>query len=212
MQLPFSVEQFFQVFSAYNQAVWPAQIVLTALALLAVVFAFRPRRGTDTVISGILGLFWMWTGIAYHWAFFAAINPLAYGFAGLSAAGGVMFLYYGVFRRRLAFRRPAGVRGYLGLLLILYALLVYPLLSRLTGHAYPALPTFGLPCPTTIFTIGMLAFLARPYPRLPFVVPILWTLVGSQAAFLLNVPQDTALIAAGLFAAVLMIRSKGSGV
>lgn len=27
------------------------------------------------------------------------------------------------------------------------------------------LPTFGLPCPTTLFTIGLLAFVVSPYPR-----------------------------------------------
>ncbi len=32
MQLPFTVEQFFGVFQAYNSAVWPAQVFLLALA------------------------------------------------------------------------------------------------------------------------------------------------------------------------------------
>ena len=32
MDLPFTVEQFVDVFSQYNVAVWPAQTVLTALA------------------------------------------------------------------------------------------------------------------------------------------------------------------------------------
>jgi hypothetical protein len=60
------------------------------------------------------------------------------------------------------------------------------------------MPTFGLPCPTTIFTLGVLAFLATPYPRSPFVVPILWCAVGAQAAILLGVPQDFALVVAGI--------------
>lgn len=32
MQLPFTTEQFFDVFRAYNTAVWPAQLVLVVLA------------------------------------------------------------------------------------------------------------------------------------------------------------------------------------
>ncbi len=32
-ELPFTAEQFFAVFTAYNRSVWPAQIVLSALLL-----------------------------------------------------------------------------------------------------------------------------------------------------------------------------------
>ena len=55
------------------------------------------------------------------------------------------------------------------------------MLSVWLGHAYPAMPTFGAPCPTTLFTIGMLCFLVPPYPRAPLVAPILWAVVGSRS-------------------------------
>jgi hypothetical protein len=70
------------------------------------------------------------------------------------------------------------------------------LLSIFTGHRYPGMPTFGLPCPTTIFTIGMLTLIKSPQPRMVMIVPVLWCVVGVQAAFLLGVPQDLALGAA----------------
>lgn len=57
------------------------------------------------------------------------------------------------------------------------------------------MPTFDLPCPTTIFTIGLLAFLKTSYPRSPYIVPVLWYFIGGQAAFLLEVPSDFGLIA-----------------
>lgn len=69
------------------------------------------------------------------------------------------------------------------------------------------MPTFGLPCPTTVFTIGLLAFLKRPYPRSVFIVPILWCLVGFQAAFLLGVPQVLGLLVAGVIGAILLARN-----
>lgn len=71
---------------------------------------------------------------------------------------------------------------------LLDAMVVYPLLGALFGHAYMESPTFGLPCPTTIFTFGLLMFLVEPFPRLIFAVPILWAAVGSLAAFRLGVP------------------------
>jgi len=60
------------------------------------------------------------------------------------------------------------------------------------------MPTFGLPCPTTIFTFGMLAFLRPPYPRYLFVLPLVWVLIASQAAFLFGMVEDLGLLPAGL--------------
>ena len=119
-------------------------------------------------------------------------------FAGVSFAGAFVFAWHGVVRRDLRFGWTGRARGTTGLLLVGFALIAYPLWSSFAGHRYPAMPTFGLPCPTTIFTIGMLAFLVPPYPRSPLVVPILWCAVGAQAAIFLGVPQDLGLVAAGI--------------
>lgn len=148
--------------------------------------------------------------MAYHLAFFTRINPLAYAFSGISLVGALTFLWQGVVRGRLQFAWIAGSRAFVGAFLVVFALIIYPIWSWDAGHPYPHMPTFGLPCPTTIFTIGLLSFLVPPYPRTPFVVPILWCFIGVQAAFLLGVYQDTGLIAAGVVAAVLLAQSKRS--
>ena len=208
MRLPFSVEQFFAVFVQYNTAVWPAQVVLLALGLIAVGFVFWPGARSGTIVSAILALLWAWLGVVYHWVFFASVNPLAIAFAILSLVGALAFVWWGVIRRQLRFARPARWRAWTGGALLIYALLVYPALSWMAGHHYPALPTFGLPCPTTIFTFGVLAFLARPYPWQVFVVPVLWSLIGGQAAFLLSVPQDLGLLVAGALGVILALNSR----
>lgn len=208
--LPFTLEQVFGVFRSYNDAVWPAQILLSALALLALWLAARPTRWSSAAIAAILGLFWLWMGLSYHLLFFAAINPLAYLFSAVSVAGGFAFIWHGVIQRQLRFHLSLRGRGWIGLLLILFSLLIYPAWSLLAGHRYPAFPTFGLPCPTTLFTIGMLAFLLPPYPRLPLIVPVLWCLVGAQAAVLLGVPQDAGLWVAAGFGVFLIRHSRAS--
>jgi len=208
MQLPFTAEQFFAVFRAYNASVWPAQALLLALALIALASAIVPRRWSGATVSAILAFLWLWMGLAYHLAFFTSINPLAYVFAAISVAGGLIFLWYGVVRRSLRFQLARNTRGVVGIALVVYALAAYPAWSAYAGHHYPALPTFGLPCPTTIFTIGVLAFAVPPYPRAPLIVPVLWCMVGSQAAFLLGVPQDSGLVVAALAGVVLLVRNK----
>ncbi len=210
MQLPFTTEQFFGVFRDYNTALYPAQFLLFGLAVVAIVLVVVPRRWSGVGISGILAVLWAWLGIAYHLCFFTAINPLAYGFAALSLAGSFAFLWQGVIRRKLDFRMTRGTHTVIGIVLVIYALAIYPAWSVYSGHTYPELPTFGLPCPTTLFTLGLLAFLARPYPRGPLVVPVLWASIGGQAAFLLGVPQDTGLLVAGVIGLVLMMEANKS--
>lgn len=208
MQLPFSTGQFFGVFRQYNETVWPAQIILLMLALGAVALVIFPRRWSGVAISAILAFLWTWLGLAYHLAFFASVNPLAYVFSAVSVAGAIVFIWQGVVRRRLEFGMRRAARTLVGFVLVLFAVAVYPKWSIHAGHRYPALPTFGLPCPTTIFTLGMLAFLAPPYPRSPFLVPVLWCFVGAQAAFLLGVAQDLGLIVAGITGIALVAWSR----
>ncbi|MCW9088814.1 MAG: DUF6064 family protein [Gammaproteobacteria bacterium] len=206
MQLPFSTEEFFGVFRQYNEAVWPAQVFLVGLALAAIVLVLKPRRWSGVGISAILAFLWAWLAVAYHFAFFTRVNPLAYLFSGVSLAGAVVFFWQGVVRCRLQFAWVGGGRAFTGTALVLFALTLYPIWSWYAGHAYPHMPTFGLPCPTTLFTIGLLAFLVPPYPRTPFIVPVLWALVGTQAAFLLGVHQDLGLLVAAAVGVILLIR------
>lgn len=205
MQIPFTAEQFFGVFRLYNNTVWPAQVVLLALAVLAVIFIALQRPWSGVAVSAILALLWVWLGAAYHLAFFARINPVAYGFGALSIVGGLLFAWHGVLRRRIEFAFAMSLRAGLGVALLAFALLLYPVWATLAGHGYPELPTFGLPCPTTIFTIGLLALASGPSLRAVLTVPILWSLVGSQAAFLLDVAPDFGLLAAGVAAIGLFV-------
>jgi uncharacterized membrane protein len=208
VNIPFTAEAFYGVFTAYNDTVWPMQWPLLALGVLAVVLLVRQRSYSDVGISGILTFLWVWQALAYHLAFFTVINPLAYVFAAVFMLGAATFFWQGVYRRNMVFKSTTAWRAVAGWGLIVFALLVYPAWTYLSGHRYPAFPTFGLPCPTTLFTIGLLAFLVKPYPRSVLVVPVLWCCVGSQAAFVFDVQADLALLGAGVVGLALMLRFK----
>jgi hypothetical protein len=208
MQIPFTVEQFLGVFREYNLSVWPIQGFLVGMALLAIFAVFRPRPSSDIAVSLILALLWVWIAVAYHLVYFTRINPAAYAFAALSMAGAGVFVWQGVIRRRLAFAWSGGPRGLAGLALIGFALVIYPLWSIYVGHSYPEMPTFGLPCPTTIFTVGVLCFAKFPMPRSPVVGPVLWCLVGTQAAFQFGVWPDLGLLIAGVVGLTLFFTAR----
>ena len=195
--MPFTAEQFFDVFARYHAGVWPAPVVLTALAVLALVFVFKPGASNHRWVAAILALLWIWMAVAYHIAYFTRINPVAWAFAALSGLGAILFVWVGVVRGRLRFRSGRGPSRWVGIALVLFALVVYPALGHALGHRYPAVPTFGLPCPTTIFTVGVLLLAGSPVPRVLFVVPVLWAAIGASAAFALGVWQDLGLLVAG---------------
>lgn len=198
MQLPFSREQFLAVFAWYNVKVWPMQLVLVALALMIVFFAWR-RSVRPGFHAGALAALWLWMGVVYHIRFFAFVNPAAYLFGALFVVQAALFVWFGVFRDGLRIGRPASrVATWAGGAAVAYALLLYPLVGILAGHDYPALPTFGLPCPTTIFTLGVFAWATKPVPWPLLVIPIAWTLVGTSAATSLGMVEDYALIPAAL--------------
>ena len=103
MQIPLTADQFYGVFRDYNEVVWPTQMLLVGLALAGVVLVAKPRRWSHAVVSGILAVLWAWLAVAYHFAFFARINPLAYAFSALSLIGAAVFVWEGLVRRRLHF-------------------------------------------------------------------------------------------------------------
>lgn len=210
MDLPFSREQFFEVFAAYNTAVWPAQALLLALSLALLALVLRaPARAGRPVAFG-LALLWAWLGIAYHLAFFRAINPAATLFALLSLAGAVVFAWRGGLRGGLRFEPAPWRRRLPGLAVVAYALVAYPVLGLLAGHRYPAAPTFGLPCPTTLYTLGLLFMAAPGSSRWLRVAPLAWALIGTSAAFALGVPQDLALLVVALAGLPGLVRRPGS--
>lgn len=197
--MPFTVEQFFGIFRAYNVAVWPAQWVLTAAGVVALAGVLSRR--TLAIRAGllVLAVLWLWMAIAYHWAHFRSINPAATIFALLFVSGAGVLLWTGLQLRPREHEAPRSWREAVSLLLAIYGLAVYPLLNPLFGHAFPEAPGFGLPCPTTIFTIGVLGLIPPRPPRAALVVPVAWSAVGTTAAVLLGVTQDYVLGLAGLW-------------
>jgi hypothetical protein len=62
--LPFTTEQFYAVFAAYNAAIWPVALVAYGLGLMALGFLVKPGRVADRAVAIVLGLMWLWTGVA----------------------------------------------------------------------------------------------------------------------------------------------------
>lgn len=202
--LPFTPEEFFGVFVQYNEGVWPMQWVLTAVAAAVLLLALCRAIWRDRVIALLLGVLWAWVAIAYHVLHFSRINPAAWLFAAAFLAQAALFAWWAISDRPLECSLRLDFRGGSSACVIAYALIVYPLLSARLGHRYPSTPTFGVPCPTTIFTLGMLITARAGRTGILFIVPLLWSVIGGSAAFLLGVWQDLGLIVSASIAAAFL--------
>jgi hypothetical protein len=206
VQLPFSIEEFLAVFRAYNVAVWPGQVALYLLGVALISLALRgfSRWG----IAGGLALLWAWMGAVYHLAFFSAINPAARLFGGAFLLQAGLWIVWARRAPGLKFRPSDASRRFAGWALLGYAFIVYPILNVALGHEYPTMPTFGAPCPTTIATLGLLTWATPRPPWFVWLVPVLWAVVGTSAAFTLGVREDLGLLAAAILAIAAQLTSR----
>jgi hypothetical protein len=203
--LPFDRDALLSLLSRYNEAVWPWQVLWLALAFAALGLlhpatrtAFK-TRGVAAILAGL----WAWMAVVFHFAFFRTIQPAAWLFGAVSLLQAAGLAWYGVVHDGFAADAsapPAPWRTAAAWALIGYALLAYPMLGWEQGLRFPATPTFSVPGPTTIYTVGLMLLAGPAVPRVLFIVPVLWALVGSMTAMTLGLTQDLMLWLAGIAA------------
>lgn len=195
MELPFTAQQFFDLFETYNHAVWPAQLIAYGVASIAALCVIPRSWICDQVVSASLALFWLWNGVVYHLRFFTTINEAAYLFGVMFIFQALLFLWFGNVRGRLVFGAQRTMRGVLGCAMLLYAMFGYTLVAIAYSHQWPRSAMFGVtPCTMTIFTAGMLLWTIEKAPWQIWVIPTLWSAIGLTAAFMLGMKEDLAFI------------------
>jgi hypothetical protein len=207
--LPFTLEQFTDVFVAYNIGVWPAQVVAYLAGFGMIVLVLRPSKTGHRIVGAALAAMWVWTGVAYHGLYFSAINKAALIFGALFVLQGLVLFHAAVISSRLRFGPSSGPTAWLGWTFVIYASIIYPLIGLWAGHRYPGMPMFGItPCPLTIFTLGLLSVTTAPVSWWLLLIPFIWSLIGGSAAFLLGVPQDWPLLLSGIAILLIVLRDQ----
>src|SRR5690606_30295963 len=210
--LPFTADVLFSSFAQYHRALWPLPILAPILALALLVLTVRPVRHGDRAIGALLALAWLWVGIGSFVFYFAAFDFAAPGYGLLFAVQGLLLLWTGVVRGRLAFRFAGDLFDWCGLVLALAAALAGPLGDWLWGRDWASARVVGLaPGPTAVYTLGMLLLVVGRTPLRLAIVPLTWTLVAGASAWILTSPQDLALPATG-FGAFGLFLWKNQGV
>ena len=204
--LPFTADVFQSVVEQYNLAVWPAHVVAYGLGLAALALTLRPVTGGGRLVGAILASAWAWVGVVYHGIHLATIDFAAPAHGALFVVEALLLGWTAAVRGKLAFRFRAGAVGWGGLGLAVLALTLYPLVGWLAGDGWPGASVVGLaPAPTAIFTIGLLLLAEGRTPPHLVAIPVLWSLMGGAAAWVLGIPEGAVLPLAGVGGASLIV-------
>ncbi|HTT55103.1 MAG TPA: DUF6064 family protein [Streptosporangiaceae bacterium] len=199
------LNQFLAMFGRNNAAVWPAQIVWYAVALAVVGLALRAGRRSSQLACLLAAAVFAWIGIAY----FVWLNPgmnLSWAWAAVFSLQAALLLVAGVARSDLVFRPRRDPSSVLGAVFISYALIVYPVIGLLGGHALRTVPAFGLaPCATVTFFFGLLLWARPPAPKYLLLMPLAWALVAAPPDLARGVAADYGMLVVAVITAALII-------
>ncbi len=209
--LMFAPRIYWRMFETLNQAVWPAQLPVMSVALGWLLWFMRRGAAAAPRASALaLALCWGFVGWALMWQRYAPINTAAavftaafavqaLGLLGLAACGGLRVAVHAARRRT-------------GLVMLIGALIAYPLLAGLAGRPWAQAEVFAIaPDPTAIGTLGWLLLwdggtrAARARQRALGVVPWLWCMFSAATLGTMGSMQALLPLGAGV-AAVAALR------
>lgn len=194
-----ALQQFLAEFGRADTTAWPMQIVCYAAAVAIVGLALWPaRRWSSPLICALAAAYFAWIGIGY----FAWLNPgmnLSGAWAGVFTLQAILLLVAGVVRRDLVIRPRWDLSSGLGAVFIAYALIGYPTVGVLGGHALRVVPLFGVsPCATVTFFFGLLLWAVPPAPAYLLFLPLAWALNAAPPNMATGVVVDYGMLAAAL--------------
>jgi hypothetical protein len=201
-----STETFWTRIGAYNEATLPIQAVMIIMAAFLTYRLFaKPGTRTDVWMKAFLSFAFAWNGVVFFLIF--ARNPIS-TFTGVPLFIVVAVLFaVDIFTKKTQFRFPdAKWRKVLTVLWVLLAFL-YPLIGWTLGHVYPKTCTPMMPCPLTVFALGLVAAAAPKVDKkvLAFLLP--WALLGLPKCLgALDCYEDCILFAAGVYGLIVLIK------
>lgn len=208
--LPFDGPTWLAILGQYNTAIWPLHGIGALLALAAVGLVVPGSRPAGRVIGLLLGVLWIWTGVAFFGGSLAPFHFASEWLAGVFVAQGLMLVFALTLMGQARFGWSGGLAGSGAVLMIVYALVGYPLLDlALTGTPWTQLQYVGVaPGPVMLLTLGLLLLVPSRPPLVLAIIPLLWALVTGYMAWGLDLPLEylPALLGIASFAVLVALR------
>jgi len=205
--LLFSQRTYYRLFELYNLEWWPLHGLALALGLALLVLARQRGQRAGRTLVAILALGWLWVAWAYHGQRYASINWAADYYAWAWALQGALLLVNAAIRGRCGAAPATRLQQRVGLALLLFALLVFPLIGPLHGRSWTQAEVFGMaPDPTVLATLGVLLLAgARPAWAL-FPIPVAWCLISGATLWAIDSPDFWVVPVSAMMAVAVRLR------
>lgn len=168
----FSERVYWRLFDQVNDLAGVFLPVLIALGCLLLVGVWSRHRAVRTATSVLLAAFWVSSAVLFLWFFYTPVNWAAryvVPFFILEAGLIVLFSFTGQLNRSL---HRNDVKGWLGLVLLAYAVIIHPFTSLMFGRTLTSAEIVGLaPDATALVTLGVVLATAQTR-ALWFLMPI----------------------------------------
>jgi hypothetical protein len=203
--LLFSPRTYFRLHELFNADIWPLQLVALVLGMAIVVLATTtPRSSSSRAIALILAVGWLFVAWAWELRRYATINWAAIYFAAAFALQAIVLIGAALVGK-LSLAGPRTSRTYIGLAMVLFAVLVQPFIGVLAGRTLWQSQFFGVaPDPTVVATLGVL-IAAQRSSWILWVVPIAWCAISGAFATMMKLPDALVMPVAAVMALVIGI-------
>jgi hypothetical protein len=187
--LLFSPRTYYRMIERLNEALWPAHLLTLALGCMILALALRATMPRLRIGWTTLALLWLWTGWAFLWRRYAAINWAALYLVPLFALQALLLLMEALsgstVRDRFAGRTQA-----VGLVLFIAGLAAYPVIAPLLGRGWERAEVFGIaPDPTAIATLGLILLVPGRRSGWLMVIPVVWCLISGLTLWAMESPE-----------------------
>ena len=185
----FTPETYFRLFEFYHRDWWPIQLVCLAMAVV-ILLCLRLKSGWGgRLIAILLAASWAWVGWAFLHLRLAPIHWIADWYAVAFVLQALLFFVSGILPRGLELETGNSMRVYIGVFVLLGALLAMPVTALLTGRDWMQAELFAMtPDATVLATLGLLLGIGRAAVWL-MVIPVAWCLVSGTTLWVLEAPE-----------------------
>ena len=203
-----SAEMFWTGVGRCNEALWPVQAAMIALAaVLTYRVLARPGPRTDAWMKGFLSFAFLWNAIVFF--LFYVRNPIS-TFTGVPLFLAVaVLLTIDIWAKRTSFRMPDARWKRAATIFWLVLVALYPVIGWVfLGHTYPRMLLPAMPCPLTVYAIALVAAAAPRVDKKVFVTLLPWALLALPKCFgVLDCYEDCILFASGAYGLGVLVAS-----
>ena len=203
-----STETWWDQIEAYNNAIFPMQIIIVVVAAVLTYLLFvKPDTKTNNMMKAYLSFTFAWNGIIFFLIFGKELPGTFLG-APLCILVAILFVW-DIFANKTQLRvTDIKWQRYLMMLWILLAFL-YPLIGFALGHYYPKTCIFGvMPCPTTVFALALLAAAIPKIDKKVYILLLVWALPAfGKCLGALDLYEDCVLFWTGVYALIMLIKN-----